>query len=107
MNIEALKRLFPLHGARRRCTGRAAAPVVAEVVLARADKMNALDGSMFDALLATIELGLVTHVCDDPLAAARAAAQNIATQNPDAIRVPPTERQFEQCPAPLANCVAT
>jgi len=107
MNIEALKRLFPLHGARkalhwtRRCTRRRRGGAGAR------GRVNALDGSMFDALLATIELGLVTHVCDDPLAAARAAAQNIATQNPDAIRVPPTERQFEQCPAPLANCVAT
>ena len=31
-------------------------------------------------------IGLVTDVCDDPLAAARAAAKEIAARNPDAIR---------------------
>jgi len=32
------------------------------------------------------DLGLVTHVADDPLAAARALAQEIAAKSPDAIR---------------------
>ncbi len=32
------------------------------------------------------EIGLVTHVADDPLAAARELAADIATRSPDAIR---------------------
>ena len=32
------------------------------------------------------ELGLVTHVADDPLAAAQALAAEIATRSPDAVR---------------------
>ena len=33
-----------------------------------------------------VQLGLATHVCAEPLTAARAMAQQIASQNPDAIR---------------------
>jgi enoyl-CoA hydratase/carnithine racemase len=40
------------------------------------------------------ELGVVTHVCEDPLASARALAAEIATKSPDAVRS--AKRLFEE-----------
>src|SRR5882724_5428661 len=65
---------------------------VADVRLTRADKMNALDDAMFEALVATGERlnrtkGLRAVVLStDPRAEALALAREIAGNSPDAIR---------------------
>jgi enoyl-CoA hydratase/carnithine racemase len=50
------------------------------------------------------EIGLVTHVADDPLAAARSLAAEIAGRSPDAVRA--AKRLYEETwPAPAANAL--
>ncbi len=50
------------------------------------------------------ELGLVTRVADDPLAAARALAAEIAERSPDAVRA--AKRLYEEAwPRPAANAL--
>lgn len=55
--------------------------------LAREDKLKelALTGRIFESDEA-YEIGFLTRVCNDPLAAALETAQTIASKNPDAIR---------------------
>jgi enoyl-CoA hydratase/carnithine racemase len=52
-----------------------------------------MTGERFSGLRAK-ELGLVTEVADDPLAAARALAAGIATRSPDAVAL--TKRLFHR-----------
>ncbi|MEE4661039.1 MAG: crotonase/enoyl-CoA hydratase family protein [Halieaceae bacterium] len=65
--------------------------------LARDDVIRELTytGRVFDAAEA-VQLGLVTKVCDDPLAAAVAVAEEIAGRNPDAVRA--SKRLLNQAP---------
>ena len=63
----------------------AGTPLLRELV--RGDKLRELvySGRIFEGEEA-LELGIVTRLCDDPLADAMATAREIAGRNPDAIR---------------------
>lgn len=51
------------------------------------------------------DIGLVTRVAEDPLAAARALANEIAVHSPDAVRA--AKRLYEECwPRPAAHALA-